>query len=162
VQGQYSLTCLDRGSAHSTLLIRFPSLHRLHQPHLACAAPLPPQGLQQGLPASPPLSWLPGVPASAGRVWRAGRLSPHGANLLVALYRRTPGTTGQGAAQHLVRLVYNEQVVPAPGCGPSLDCPLDQFLTQVVGDKANEEAVARVCGRQKGNTQADSSSRYRL
>lgn len=37
------------------------------------------------------------------------------------------------------------QVVRVPGC-QSLDCPLDEFLSAVVGDKASSDELDKVCG----------------
>lgn len=53
---------------------------------------------------------------------------------------------------HLVRLVYNEQVVALPGCGGNgeaadgqLECDLETFLREVVGTKADAAALERLC-----------------
>jgi hypothetical protein len=49
-----------------------------------------------------------------------------------------------------VRLVYNEHVLPLPGCNSSsssggLDCSLQEFLDVVVGDKILYERFKRLC-----------------
>ncbi|KAJ9522472.1 hypothetical protein QJQ45_008243 [Haematococcus lacustris] len=84
----------------------------------------PPSGLQ------PPGGWYPCTPFNATRLFKGSRVSPYAANLAVVLYRAVGGVHGR-ASDHTVRLVYNEQVVPIPGCGDGeggLDCNLDQFL----------------------------------
>jgi multiple inositol-polyphosphate phosphatase/2,3-bisphosphoglycerate 3-phosphatase len=87
------------------------------------------------------------VGTDPGRTWQSARVAPLGANLALVLYRRDGAAAGLEG--HLVRLLYNEQVVPAPGCGPELDCPLARFLEVVVGDRAGEDVLRRVCGREE-------------
>jgi hypothetical protein len=126
-------------------------------------------------------------------MWRGGRVSPLGANLVVVLYRKVDpdsslseesdepwdtldwdaeqyagaGSTASelraaaiaGAAkrrrmrarQHLVRLVYNEQVVPVPGCGDGeqADCSIEEFL-EVMGPRADGAALSRLCAVEGG------------
>jgi hypothetical protein len=125
--------------------------------------------VHQGSLPSPPEDWAPGFdPDDMDRVWRGGRVAPFGANLLVVLYGRTrpadvkyagkvSGSSGGSAVgmdasrveEHLVRLVYNEQVVPIPGCKGSgisgLECGLQEFLDVVVGSKADAHQYIKNC-----------------
>lgn len=101
-------------------------------------------------PLAPPAGWAPAVATNPERTWQAGKVAPLGANLAIVLYRNSTGRPRAG--EHLVRLLYNEQVLPVPGCGGQLDCPLDTFLQVVVAGKAEPEQLARVCGsREVGN-----------
>jgi len=106
------------------------------------------------LAAAPlPDGWAPRFGLDGGRTWRSGMISPLGANLALVLYRRT--APGGGGPDHLVRLLYNEQVVPLPGCagagaagGP--DCPLDAFLAaaaEATGGSGAAVAAGDVPGR---------------
>ncbi len=97
-------------------------------------------------PLAPPAGWVPAVATNPERTWQAAKLAPLGANLAIVLYRSSTGQLRAG--DHLVRLLYNEQVVPVPGCGEQLDCPLDRFLEVVVADKAAPDKLSRVCGSQ--------------
>lgn len=132
---------------------------RLAREVAATAAP-PAAGLRykgRELAAAPlPDGWAP-LGAAAGRTWRSGMISPLGANLALVLYRRTVNSSGGGGPDHLVRLLYNEQVVALPGCasaagggGAGLDCPLDAFLAAAAaatGGSAAAVAAGDVPGR---------------
>ncbi len=50
-----------------------------------------------------------------------------------------------GSPRHLVRLLYNEQVLPIPGCGSGsgLDCDLDEFLELMEVREAQRERERR-------------------
>jgi len=75
----------------------------------------------------PPHGWTP--PFEVGdvdRIFRGGRFAPYGANILVILYRSQSSPSSPSpsppsasltptAVRHRVRLLYNEQVIPAPG-----------------------------------------------
>ncbi|KAJ9522949.1 hypothetical protein QJQ45_023746 [Haematococcus lacustris] len=100
----------------------------------------PPSGLQ------PPGGWYPCTPFNATRLFKGSRVSPYAANLAVVLYRAVGGVHGR-ASDHTVRLVYNEQVVPIPGCGDGeggLDCNLDQFLA-ITAAQADEGVLNVSC-----------------
>jgi multiple inositol-polyphosphate phosphatase/2,3-bisphosphoglycerate 3-phosphatase len=134
----------------------------------------------------PPPGWLPPFAADdRDRAWRGGRVAPLGANMLLLLYGRDGGDLSTSSSSSmdgddgaddsrssssssssrssalleglLVRLVYNEQVVPIPGCSDgaegSYDCTLQRFLEVVVGDKTEAQRFERVC---HGHGEADS------
>lgn len=88
-------------------------------------------------PLQPPPGWQPRVgPPGGDREWRGGRVSPLGANLVVALYRSqsSPGS-------FKVRFAHNEQVLSLPFCGDGgTDCGLEDFLERVVAGKAASAA----------------------
>ena len=63
---------------------------------------------------------LPKPPAE--RVFRGAVVSPYGANIAHVLFNR-PAT-----GEHFVWTIYNEHVVPLPGCGGNLTCGLEAFL----------------------------------
>lgn len=92
-----------------------------------------------------PSGWLPLPRSAEERRWRGSTVSPLGANLALVLYRRQPGKGVSGPEHHhLVRVLYNEQVVTLPGCG-SADCPLEDFLRVVVADKATPGTFEWLC-----------------
>ncbi|GLC49087.1 hypothetical protein PLESTB_000181100 [Pleodorina starrii] len=107
----------------------------------------------------PPAGWYPMFPPDDSRLFKGARIAPFGANLALVLYRRREGDrAASGGPKHLVRLLYNEQVLPVPGCGRggggggsgkagsgSLDCDLEEFL-QLVQDKIDPNALERLCG----------------
>lgn len=88
-------------------------------------------------------------------------MAPLGANLLLVLYSRSStnsssssssestgsssGLAGLRFGDFRVRLVYNEQVIPIPGCSAGLDCDLHTFLRVVVGDKTSRERFKHYC-----------------
>jgi hypothetical protein len=111
-----------------------------------------------------PVGWVPGfLHSDTDRVWRGGRIAPFGANLVLVLYGKegeenkhssssSSGGDGRVSLQdYRVRLVYNEQVLPMPGCSSSssgssgLDCSLQEFLDVVVGDKISYERFKLLC-----------------
>ncbi|GIM03204.1 hypothetical protein Vretimale_8003 [Volvox reticuliferus] len=101
----------------------------------------------------PPEGWYPMFPCDDNRLFKGSRIAPFGANLALVLYRRREGN-GVSRPQHLVRLLYNEQVLPVPGCSSgrgsgdsteSLDCNLEVFL-QLMKDKADPNALELLCG----------------
>jgi hypothetical protein len=52
----------------------------------------PSQAASGALPVPP--GWFPRTPFNDSRIFRGGRVSPYGANLLVVLYRRTSASDG--------------------------------------------------------------------
>jgi hypothetical protein len=112
--------------------------------------------LDASLLLPPPSGWAPGfLRSDAGRVWRGGRIAPLGANLVLVLYGKEGEELGSSSSsgrasleEYRVRLVYNEQVLPMPGCSSSsggLDCSLQEFLDVVVGDKVSYERFKHLC-----------------
>lgn len=102
----------------------------------------------------PPEGWNPGFNLDdLDRVWRGGRIAPLGANLLLVLYaptnsgssRSSGSSSGLAYGDHRVRLVYNEQIIPVPGCGNGLDCSLDVFLRSSVGGKTATDRYKKHC-----------------
>ncbi|KAF5828132.1 histidine phosphatase superfamily [Dunaliella salina] len=100
-----------------------------------------------------PQGWRPLVAQDdEGRSFRGSAVSPFGANLGLVLYKRKAegANTGSSSSAYKVRLTYNEQVLPIPGCssssssssnrssgrnireqeenGDAPDCDLDEFL----------------------------------
>eukprot|EP00955_Chlamydomonas_euryale_P113291 366208-Chlamydomonas_euryale.AAC.6 len=100
-------------------------------------------GAPRDEPYAPPFG-----PDDAERPWRAGRVSPYGANLAAVLYRARRSAAGGGGlrSEFLVRFAYNEQVVRLPGCsdGAGLECGLEDFL-RVVSPLADSGAFERIC-----------------
>jgi hypothetical protein len=115
--------------------------------------------LDPGLLLPPPLGWVPEfLHSDAERVWRGGRIAPLGANLVLVLYGKegvgskdssSSSSVRESLQEFRVRLVYNEQVLPLPGCSSSSsngsDCSLQEFLDVVVGDKISYERFRRLC-----------------
>ncbi|EFJ49629.1 hypothetical protein VOLCADRAFT_104207 [Volvox carteri f. nagariensis] len=106
----------------------------------------------------PPEGWYPMFTCDDYRMFKGARIAPFGANMALVLYRRREGDGApRGRPKHLVRLLYNEQVLPVPGCSSaasgrggegsdeSLDCDLEEFL-QLVKDKTDPNALERLCG----------------
>ncbi|PNW73688.1 hypothetical protein CHLRE_13g568600v5 [Chlamydomonas reinhardtii] len=100
----------------------------------------------------PPEGWYPMFPNDDSRLFKGSRLAPYAANMALVLYRRregrAAGAAASGSPQHLVRLLYNEQVLPVPGCGAAgsgSDCDLDEFLELMEG-KMDADALDRLCG----------------
>uniref|UniRef100_A0A061SFJ5 Multiple inositol polyphosphate phosphatase 1 n=1 Tax=Tetraselmis sp. GSL018 TaxID=582737 RepID=A0A061SFJ5_9CHLO len=86
--------------------------------------------------------WSPGLPRPpAERQFRGSVAAPYGANVAHVLYECP--SQGPGRAQHLVRTLYNEHVVPLPACGGKMDCPLEAFLA--IASSTSGEAVQDAC-----------------
>ncbi|KXZ41450.1 hypothetical protein GPECTOR_462g371 [Gonium pectorale] len=110
----------------------------------------------------PPPGWRPMFPNDDGRLFKGARIAPYGANMAIVLYRRreAAAAAGSGRPAHLVRLLYNEQVVAVPGCSTSvdgypLDCDLERFL-ELLQDKTAPDALERWCGAGGGQAAAAS------
>ncbi|KAG2436537.1 hypothetical protein HYH02_011475 [Chlamydomonas schloesseri] len=96
----------------------------------------------------PPEGWYPMLPNDDSRLFKGARLAPYAANMALVLYRRRDGAAAAASSpRHLVRLLYNEQVLPIPGCGSGsgLDCDLDEFLERMEG-KMDADTLDRLCG----------------
>ncbi|MEW5301092.1 MAG: hypothetical protein WDW36_003972 [Sanguina aurantia] len=88
-----------------------------------------------------PDGWRPMIEPGEGRLFKGSRVASFGANLGVVLYRRRGEAPSVGT--HLVRLLYNEQIVQIPGCGKPLqggsatgdvpECTLTEFLLLLGG-----------------------------
>ncbi|KAG2495101.1 hypothetical protein HYH03_006711 [Edaphochlamys debaryana] len=99
----------------------------------------------------PPPGWRPLLPLEDGRLFKGARVAPFAANMAFVLYRRKAGAAS-GSPQHVVRLLYNEQVLPIPGCskvGAGGDCDLEEFL-ELVKDKIDPDALQKLCGAAGG------------
>ncbi|KAG2443864.1 hypothetical protein HXX76_002207 [Chlamydomonas incerta] len=106
----------------------------------------------------PPEGWYPMIPNDDSRLFKGSRLAPYAANMALLLYRRKDGgpAAASGSPQHLVRLLYNEQVLRIPGCsasGSGSDCDLDEFLELMEG-KMDADTLDRLCGGTAGAARA--------
>ncbi|GAX82686.1 hypothetical protein CEUSTIGMA_g10112.t1 [Chlamydomonas eustigma] len=112
--------------------------------------------------------WQPTIPLRLDRMWRGSRIAPYGSNMFLVLYRKQTSGSSTGP-QHLVRLVYNEQVIPIPKCGGVLlddgvfssnvdhakmsvemgslgmDCDLEKFLDLYQSMAADPQSLDRIC-----------------